>query len=330
MKKNKTELLALFESEIESLLEASAMGARGEYRLRANAESPERVTRAKGLKFSKFQDVKLNDGKQMVIRFETASSNYDETGETYINLIVIPGLTQAYKTNPSYASLAGAIRNSDVQVKCNCKDFKYRYEYWVNKNDSLAKVGDASEQYAINNKPNVTNPNDDQGPFCKHLIAVTGVFLPNLSGYTKYIKAMDLDSVVEPLAENEERAEGMIVLKKEDDEFLPAILGTPDEISEKLEKDSGLTEAEREEVKEVLTKEEPVIPAEEEEPEELEREEVVEIEPEESDEVELAKDTGELEPEPEVELEKDSGVESGESEVELEKDKHPLDSDELL
>ena len=341
MKSEKSKLIALLESEMDALLEASKMSARGEYRQRANSESPERVSRAKGLRFCKFKDVKLNDGKQMVVRFETAGSNYDTDGSTYLNLVVIPGLTSAYKQNASYATIAESIRNSDVQVKCGCKDFTYRYEYWINQDKSLAKVGDEAETYAINNKPDETNPDNDQGPFCKHLIAVTSVFLANISSMAKSIRAMDLEAVVEPLQENDAREEGMIVLEKEES---PAILGAPEEIDEKLAKDTGLTEAEREEVKEALTKDESPEEIEEEQIEDSDRDlskedidAINEIEPEleEGEErldqvVELKKDNGELELETSVELEKDDGIDVEEPEPELEKDKGSIDADEIL
>lgn len=331
-KYSKSELISLFESKMISLIESN-MSAKGEFRSRANEESPERVNRAKRLAFSKFRDVKINDGKQIVVRFETASSTYRESGHTYTNLIVIPGLAVSYKENPSYANVASNLVNRDVQVKCNCADFKFRYEYWLNNKGSLARVGDSTEQYAISNRPEETNPDDDKGPFCKHLIAVTSVFLPNLSNISKAISSLDLDGVVEQVEENENRSEGMISLRKEDDEFAKAIMGEPGELEERLQKDKGLTEDQREEVVDELTKEsdpeevhEELVDEDDVDLEKAEIDAMNEIEP---DDMELEKESGE------IELEKDDGVslskelddsEESEEDRTLEKDKTEFDA----
>lgn len=61
-------------------------------------------------------------------------------------------------------ALMDAISSSDVKVDCNCPDFKYRLAYHATKQGF--KAGEEENRAA-----NITNPNDDKGALCKHIIA---------------------------------------------------------------------------------------------------------------------------------------------------------------
>lgn len=307
--------------ELMAFLE-STMSAHGDFRKRSDVESPERVIRSKKLKFAKYAGTKLNDGNQATVLFEVASSSHEDDGKTYKNLIVIPGLTQAYKNNPSYTTIAQSLKNSDVQVKCDCNDFKYRFEYWTNKNKDLAKVGDSSENYAISHSPDKTNPNNDKGAFCKHLLKVTSVFLFNISKISNDMKAMNLDNTQEPLTENAQKEEGAIVLDKDTDDFMQSIIESEAHVDEALAKDKGLTEEDRTEIKEVLIKDEQ--PEEIEDPISTDDEDINLIKDEEPEaiEEEFTEENLQKEAEPE-------SVEPLEEEVVLEKDRALEEDDDI-
>lgn len=60
-------------------------------------------------------------------------------------------------------ALTRAFNTEDVYINCTCPDFRYRFKYWATKNDIL--VGDPENRPA-----KITNPNNDKGPGCKHII----------------------------------------------------------------------------------------------------------------------------------------------------------------
>lgn len=292
----------------------STMAAAGDFRKRSDEQSPERVIRSKNLKKSVYKDTRINENGQVEILFETAASTYDEDGKTYKNLIVVPGLATAYKNNPSYTTIAGSLKNQDVQVKCSCKDFKYRFEYWLNQDKDLARTDDPDEKITTTNAPNVTNPNNDKGSFCKHLLKVTSVFLFNISKIKNDLSNVNFSSVVE---KKDTVTEGAIVLKKNTETFMDSITESKESISDTLQKDTGLTEVDRDEIEEVLTKDvEPEKIEEDGDEAILEKDdEDIKIEP--FDETNLQKfneiepfDTEEIQP-----LEKDKALDGERSEV---------------
>lgn len=62
-----------------------------------------------------------------------------------------------------YDALLQALNSSDVKVDCTCPDFKYRFRVWATKNDYNA--GDAE-----NREAKITNPSDNLGAACKHIL----------------------------------------------------------------------------------------------------------------------------------------------------------------
>ena len=60
-------------------------------------------------------------------------------------------------------ALTKAFNSDDVYINCTCPDFKYRFKYWATVKGTL--VGDPELRPA-----DETNPNNDKGPGCKHII----------------------------------------------------------------------------------------------------------------------------------------------------------------
>lgn len=60
-------------------------------------------------------------------------------------------------------SLTEMLRFSDLKVRCSCPDFKYRHAYWLTVHQEIE--GDQE-----NRPSDITNPKDDLGKVCKHLI----------------------------------------------------------------------------------------------------------------------------------------------------------------
>ena len=71
-------------------------------------------------------------------------------------------------------------KEDHVKVKCNCKDWTYRMSYWASVNDII--LGDKE-----NRPSDETNPNDNLGPACKHVILV----LSNTSWLIKLASAIN-------------------------------------------------------------------------------------------------------------------------------------------
>ena len=60
-------------------------------------------------------------------------------------------------------ALMKAFNRDDVFINCTCPDFKYRFKYGATQKGIL--IGDPENRPA-----NITNPKDDKGPGCKHII----------------------------------------------------------------------------------------------------------------------------------------------------------------
>jgi hypothetical protein len=104
--------------------------------------------------------------------------NLDVSGETndYIVTISFGGfldeLRRELKRSNDILSLKIIIRallnafNSDnVYIRCTCPDFKYRGAYWASVNNII--VGEKETRPS-----DITNPEDDIGPGCKHIMLV--------------------------------------------------------------------------------------------------------------------------------------------------------------
>lgn len=62
-------------------------------------------------------------------------------------------------------ALMNALSSSDVKISCSCPDFQYRIAYQATKHG--AKAGEQETRAS-----NITNPNDNLGLCCKHILAV--------------------------------------------------------------------------------------------------------------------------------------------------------------
>ena len=65
-------------------------------------------------------------------------------------------------------ALTKVFNTSDVYVKCKCPDFKYRFAHWNIVNN--VSVDDSSQDPGPGK--GITNPNDDKGRGCKHILLV--------------------------------------------------------------------------------------------------------------------------------------------------------------
>ena len=65
-------------------------------------------------------------------------------------------------------SLTKVFNSSNIYIKCNCQDYKYRFAHWnivnnVSVDDSASDPGPGH---------GIANPNDDKGRGCKHILLV--------------------------------------------------------------------------------------------------------------------------------------------------------------
>lgn len=104
-------------------------------------------------------------------------------------------------------ALVIAFNKNDVYIHCSCPDFTYRFSYWctVNKtNSGEPELIPADE----------TNPNNDLGPACKHVLLVlsnTSWLIKVASVINNYIKYMEryrktqYDSIIYPAIYREKK-----------------------------------------------------------------------------------------------------------------------------
>lgn len=64
-----------------------------------------------------------------------------------------------------YRAIIKAIEHEDIYISCSCDDWKYRMNFWATK--GRYNAGDAQLVPA-----KITNPNNDQGAGCKHVLKV--------------------------------------------------------------------------------------------------------------------------------------------------------------
>lgn len=80
-----------------------------------------------------------------------------------------------------------SFNKDNVYIHCSCPDFKFRFNYWATKKD----INSGSPE----NRPAVeTNPNDDLGDGCKHIMLVlnnTSWIIKTASVINNYIKFME-------------------------------------------------------------------------------------------------------------------------------------------
>ena len=78
-------------------------------------------------------------------------------------------------------------REDHVMIRCSCPDFQYRHSYWCSVHDMI--LGDKE-----NRPSDETNPHDDLGPACKHIILVLSntawcvKLASSINNYINYIK----------------------------------------------------------------------------------------------------------------------------------------------
>lgn len=75
--------------------------------------------------------------------------------------------TQATKLELKHVikALVIAFNKGDVYIHCSCPDFKYRFSYWATVN----KISSGKPELRPADQ---TNPDDDLGPACKHILLV--------------------------------------------------------------------------------------------------------------------------------------------------------------
>lgn len=85
-------------------------------------------------------------------------------------------------------ALLTAFNTDDVYIHCSCPDFKYRFDYWATVKD----ITSGPPQYI---PARITNPTDNKGPGCKHIMLVLSntqwvvKVASVLNNYIKYMKA---------------------------------------------------------------------------------------------------------------------------------------------
>ena len=154
---------------IVQLVEASRQDLIGKYR-RDGQKGNERFQKRTNYLVSNFKgldlDALFNKDKfkyttpikdyKCVIEFDKPLSAIKDTikGTSGIDDITVQMITEAF--------LHAYNRDRKVKVSCSCPDYLYRHKYWATRKGYNA--GDPE------NRPSeITNPNDDQGPACKHI-----------------------------------------------------------------------------------------------------------------------------------------------------------------
>lgn len=62
-------------------------------------------------------------------------------------------------------ALIAAFNREDVYIRCSCPDFYYRFSYWASVHDIIT-----GQKQDIPSP--ITNPNDDKGSGCKHILLI--------------------------------------------------------------------------------------------------------------------------------------------------------------
>lgn len=102
--------------------------------------------------------------------------NIEVNGETdnYIVTIKFGGFldelkkilhSQDFNLRAVTRALINAFNRDDVYIHCSCPDWQYRFAYW-------ASINDINSGQSENRPSDITNPEDDKGPGCKHVMLV--------------------------------------------------------------------------------------------------------------------------------------------------------------
>ena len=106
---------------------------------------------------------------KFIVKVKGETDNYEVTVEFSKLSQKIQGYVKAAKNQFNRdivtKALMNALSSSDVKISCTCNDFKYRISYWSSKEG--AKSGEQETRAA-----NITNPSNNLGLCCKHILAV--------------------------------------------------------------------------------------------------------------------------------------------------------------
>ena len=110
-----------------------------------------------------------DDILKFIVKVKGETDNYEVTVEFSKLSQKIQGYVKAAKNQFNRdivtKALMNALSSSDVKISCTCSDFKYRISYWSSKEG--AKSGEQETRAA-----NITNPSNNLGLCCKHILAV--------------------------------------------------------------------------------------------------------------------------------------------------------------
>ena len=110
-----------------------------------------------------------NDILEFKVRVEGETDNYFVTVNfsDVLNRIKNKVVTNKNKLDVDsiYKALYEAVNSSDVKIDCTCPDFKYRFKVWATKHGYNAGSAESREA-------KITNPNDELGSGCKHILCV--------------------------------------------------------------------------------------------------------------------------------------------------------------
>ena len=110
-----------------------------------------------------------DDVLKFIVKVKGETDNYEVTVEFSKLSQKIQGYVKAAKNEFNRdivtKALMNALSSSDVRISCSCPDFRYRLSYWSSQKG--AKAGEQETRAS-----NITNPTDNLGLCCKHILAV--------------------------------------------------------------------------------------------------------------------------------------------------------------
>lgn len=110
-----------------------------------------------------------DDILKFIVKVKGETDNYEVTVEFSKLSQKIQGYVKAAKNlfnrDIVTKALMNALSSSDVRISCNCADFRYRIAYQATRHN--AKAGEQETRAS-----NITNPLDNLGLCCKHVLAV--------------------------------------------------------------------------------------------------------------------------------------------------------------
>lgn len=181
-------------SKLMTMVESTAR----EFIDKAKAE-PKRQTRSKEYK-SVYKGITVTRNGDVNATFEV--SRLDGEGMSYTDHINIPGLATAFSKKAKISTIFDSYRSSDIKVYCSCKDFQYRFVHWLSASGEYNDVGNPDHKIALSDAPDVTNPKNDIGPFCKHLRVSVGVLGANSTEIFKALKSAKIPDAVANMPNN--------------------------------------------------------------------------------------------------------------------------------